>query len=285
MPIVRYKPTTAGRRGASVLKHKKEGEQKRVAKLTEKLVYKAGRGASGKISVRHKGNRAKRAYRRIDFVNPIEDVKAEVIGIQYDPNRTSDIALLKYEDARLPARQGSMAYTLAVSEMKVGDIIEASRERTLDVKAGNRMLLKYIPAGITICNIELKPKSKASVVRSAGSNATVLSQEGEYVQVKMPSGEIRKFDGNCIAMIGQVSNSEWNLVRLGKAGRMRHKGVRPTVRGKAMNPVDHPHGGGEGRAPIGLKQPKTPWGKPALGVPTRKKHKSSNTLIIRKRKK
>lgn len=279
MSIVRYKPTTPGRRHASVLKHEKQGEQKRIGKLTEKLKYKAGRNNSGKITVRHKGGQPKRAYRIVDFVNPIENKKAEVIGIQYDPNRTAAIALLKYEDST------RLAYTLAVSDLKVGDIIETSREKALDIKPGNRTILKNIPAGITICNIELSPNSKASAVRSAGSNATLLSQEAGFAQVKMCSGEIRKFNENCLATIGQVSNIEHNLVRLGKAGRMRHKGVKPTVRGKAMNPVDHPHGGGEGRAPIGLKQPKTPWGKPALGVPTRNKHKPSNTLIIRRRKK
>ena len=278
MPIVRYKPTTPGRRHASVIKRDKTGVQKRVKTLTEKLSYSAGRNSSGKISVRHKGNRAKRAYRRVDFTNPIEGKIAEVIGIQYDPYRTADIALLKYED-------GTLAYTLAVNDLKVGDKVEASREKALDIKPGNRTIMKNIPAGITICNIELSPNSKASVVRSAGSSATVLSHESGFVQVKMPSGEIRKFNANCLATIGQVSNTEHNLVRLGKAGRMRHKGVRPTVRGKAMNPVDHPHGGGEGRAPIGLKQPKTPWGKPALGVPTRSRNKASNTLIIRRRKK
>ncbi|MBU2575505.1 50S ribosomal protein L2 [Patescibacteria group bacterium] len=278
MPIKRYKPTTAGRRGASVLKREKQGEQNRARKLIQKIQYKAGRNNSGKISVRHKGNRPKRAYRIIDFLNPIEDKKAEVIGIQYDPNRSADIALIKYED-------GSLAYNLAVNDLKVGDIVETSRERVLDIQPGNRMIMKNIPAGITICNIELSPKSKASVVRSAGSNATVLSSEAGFVQVKMPSSEIRKFNQNCLATIGQVSNTDWNLIRLGKAGRMRLRGVRPTVRGKAMNPVDHPHGGGEGRSPIGMKHPKTPWGKPALGVLTRSKNKASNTLIIRRRKK
>ncbi|OIO48169.1 MAG: 50S ribosomal protein L2 [Parcubacteria group bacterium CG_4_9_14_0_2_um_filter_41_8] len=277
MSIKRYKPTTSGRRHASVIKRDKIGEQKRVKKLIQKLPYRAGR-SNGKISVRHKGNRAKRAYRMIDFSNPVEDKKAEVIGIQYDPYRTADIALLKYED-------GSLSYTLAVQNLKLGDIIETSRKRSLDMNPGNRMILKHIPAGVMICNIELSPKSKASSVRSAGSSATVLSQEPPFVQVKMPSSEVRKFNENCLITIGQVSNPEHSLIRLGKAGRKRHMGIRPTVRGKAMNPVDHPHGGGEARNSIGLKQPKTPWGKKALGVKTRKPNKASNTLIIRRRKK
>ncbi|MAG28717.1 50S ribosomal protein L2 [bacterium] len=278
MPIKRYKPTTPGRRGASVLKHVKAGTQKPVPSLLAPLTKKAGRNSSGRITVRHKGGGAKRKYRIIDFVKPIEDVAARVSGIQYDPNRSAAIALLKYEDGRI-------AYTLAVDGLKVGDSVQTSRTKGLEIKPGNRMALKHIPAGITICNIELSPGKGASTVRSAGSSATVLSIEDDIVQIKMPSTEVRKFSGDCVATIGQVSNTDSNLVRLGKAGRMRHKGVRPRVRGKAMNPVDHPHGGGEGRAPIGLKHPKTPWGKPARGVPTRAKHKASNTLIIRKRKK
>ena len=278
MPIQRYKPTTPGRRGASVLKHEKQGIQKPVRSLLAPLSKKAGRNNSGRITVRHKGGGAKRKYRIIDFNNPILDVKARVTGIQYDSNRSAAIALLEYEDSRV-------AYMLAVDGLRVGDILESSRTGGLEIKAGNRMAIKHIPAGITICNLELVPGKGSTMVRSAGSSATVLSIEDNFVSVKMPSSEVRKFNNECLATIGQVSNTDWNLVRLGKAGRMRHKGVRPRVRGKAMNPVDHPHGGGEGRAPIGLKQPKTPWGKPARGVLTRDKHKASNTLIIRKRKK
>jgi len=277
MSIVRYKPTTAGRRGASVISRPKSVFG-RVKSLIEHIPYSAGRNNSGKITVRHKGGRKKRAYRIIDFSNPIYDMQAEIIDIQYDPNRTSDIALLKYEN-------GTLAYTLAASKMKIGDKVMASRKKQLEMNPGNRMILKHIPAGVLISSIELKPSSKAVAVRSAGSSATVMSSEKDFVIVKMPSGEIRKFSENCLATIGQVGNSDWNLVRLGKAGRMRHKGVRPRVRGKAMNPVDHPHGGGEGRTSIGLKMPKTLWGKPALGVQTRKRHKISDTLIIRRRKK
>ena len=278
MGIKRYKPTTPGRRGASVLQHEKIGTQKRVKRLLTAIRIRAGKNASGKITVRHKGGDHKRKYRVIDFVNPIEDKKAVVAGIQYDPNRTAAIALLRYED-------GSLAYTLAVSGLQAGDTVLASRERALDIKPGNRMALKFIPGGITICNIELAPRRAATAVRSAGASATTLSSEAKKVQVKMPSGEVRLFSDECLATIGRVGNIEWNLVRLGKAGRMRHRGVRPRVRGKAMNAVDHPHGGGEGRSPIGLTHSKTLWGKPARGVPTRKKHKASNQLIIRRRKK
>ncbi|OJI07589.1 50S ribosomal protein L2 [bacterium CG10_46_32] len=278
MPIKRYKPTTPGRRGASVLKHEKAGTQKRVKRLLTGIRIHAGKNASGKITVRHKGGDHKRKYRLIDFVNPIQDKKAKVSGIQYDPNRSAAIALINYGD-------GTQAYTLAVDGLRVGDIVETSRERNLEIKPGNRMALKFIPGGITICNIELAPMRTATAVRSAGSSASTLSSEAGKVQIKMPSGEVRLFSDECLATIGRVSNTEWNLVRLGKAGRMRHRGVRPRVRGKAMNVVDHPHGGGEGRAPIGLTHSKTAWGKPARGVPTRKKHKASTLLIIRSRKK
>ena len=214
----------------------------------------------------------------MDFVNPVVDTPGTVVGIQYDPNRSAAIALLEYPG-------GTRAYTLAVDKLALGATLTSSRTKQLEIKPGNRMALQYIPAGITICNIELAPSRTATAVRSAGSSATVLSTEGERVQIKMPSGEVRMFSGDCLATVGQVSNTEWNLVRLGKAGRMRHRGVRPRVRGKAMNVVDHPHGGGEGRSPIGMKRAKTAWGKPARGVPTRAKHKASDAVIIRRRKK
>lgn len=278
MPLKRYKPTTPGRRGASVLKHDKAGEQKPVRSLLKRRAIHAGRNASGRITVRHKGGDHKRKYRVVDFTKPIMDAPAKVIGIQYDPNRSAAIALLSYADGR-------KAYTLCVDGLTVGSELTASRTKRLEIKPGNRMVLKHIPAGLTICNIELAPERSAIVVRSAGSFATVLSIEGGKAQIKMPSGEVRLFSGDCLATIGRVSNTDWNLVRLGKAGRMRHRGVRPRVRGKAMNVVDHPHGGGEGRSPIGLKHSKTPWGKIARGVLTRKKHKASSTVIIRRRKK
>jgi len=278
MPIKRYKPTTAGRRGASVLVHAKEGVQTPVRGLVGATKKRnSGRNNTGRVTVRHQGGGHKRKFRVIDFTNPIEDKPAKVIGIQYDPNRSSAIALVLYKD-------GTKAYTLAVKDVKVGDTVETSRKRALGINLGNRMAIKHIPAGIMINSIELAPNKGVKAVRSAGSNANVMSVEGDYVLVKMPSGEIRKFYGDCLATVGQVSNSEKNLVRLGKAGRMRHRGVRPTVAGKAMNAVDHPHGGGEGHSPIGLKMPKTPWGKPALGVKTRKAHKASDVLIVRRRK-
>ncbi|MBI2050464.1 MAG: 50S ribosomal protein L2 [Parcubacteria group bacterium] len=278
MPLKRYKPTTPSRRHSSVLKHAQEGIQKPERSLLARRAIHAGRNASGRITVRHKGGGHKRKYRMVDFVNPVTERPGTVVGIQYDPNRSAAIALLEYEDK-------SRAYTLAVDKLAVGDQLTASRGKQLEIKPGNRMALRYIPAGITICNIELSPERAATIARSAGSSATVLSTEGNRVQIKMPSGEVRIFSGDCLATIGQVGNSEWNLVRLGKAGRMRHRGVRPRVRGKAMNVVDHPHGGGEGRSPIGMKRAKTAWGKPARGVPTRKKHKASNAVIIRRRKK
>jgi large subunit ribosomal protein L2 len=278
MPVKQYKPTTPGRRGASVLKHEVSGKQKPAKSLLRPVKGKAGRNNTGRITVRHQGGQHKRKYRVIDFYNPILDVKARVSGIQYDPNRSAAIALLEYPD-------GKIAYTVAVSGLKAGDSVEASRTKALEITNGNRMAVKHVPAGITICNLELSPGKGTTAIRSAGSSATLLSIEDDVVSVKMPSGEVRKFNGECLATIGKISNTDWNLVRLGKAGRMRHKGIRPRVRGKAMNPVDHPHGGGEGKAPIGLKHPKTPWGKPARGVPTRSKHKASDSLIVRKRKK
>ncbi len=278
MPLKRYKPTTPGRRFASVLYHKKEGVQDIPNSLKATINEQSGRNAQGKITVRHQGGSHRRHYRQTDFDNPVLDKPGKVIGLQYDPNRSGELALLAYGSGR-------KAYTLAVAGLKVGDSVEASRAKILEIKPGNRLILKHIPAGMTVSNIELFPEKGAKVVRSAGSGASVLSSEDRFVLLKMPSGEIRRFSSDCLATIGQVSNPENSLVRLGKAGRMRHRGVRPRVRGKAMNPVDHPHGGGEGHNPIGMKHPKTPWGKPALGVPTRKPHRGSDALIVRRRKK
>jgi len=278
MPIKRYKPTTPGRRHASVLYHKKAGDQSVPRSLKTTINEQSGRNAEGKITVRHQGGAHRRHYRIMDFDKPVLDKPARVSGLQYDPNRSAQIALLSYPS-------GQKAYTLAVHGQAVGDIIEASREKNLEIKPGNRLALKFVPAGMLVSNIELFPGKGAKVVRSAGSGASVLSAEDKFVLLKMPSGEIRRFSSDCLATIGQVSNPENSLIRLGKAGRMRHRGVRPRVRGKAMNPVDHPHGGGEGHNPIGMKHPKTPWGKPALGVKTRKPHLASNTLIVRRRRK
>lgn len=278
MPLKRYKPTTPGRRHSSVLTHTPAGDQKLERRLILRMNSHSGRNHSGKITVRHQGGHEKRHYRIVDFDNPIMDKPARVIGLQYDPNRSAQLALLAYAS-------GAKAYTLAVKDLAIGDIVEVARNKSLEIKTGNRMPLKYIPAGMMVCNLELVPGKGAKAVRSAGSGAQVMSTEENYVQLKMPSGEIRQVSGECLGTVGQVSNVEHNLVRLGKAGRMRHRGVRPRVRGKAMNPVDHPHGGGEGHNPIGLKHPKTPWGKPALGVKTRKSNRSSDALIIRRRTK
>ncbi len=275
--VKRYKPTSPGRRISSVLITDKAGDQTVGKSLIRTLNVKGGRNASGKITVRHQGGANRRHLRVVDFVNPVLDKPAKVVGLQYDPNRSGQIALLSYPS-------GQKAYTLAVKGLAVGDIVEASRTRVIDIKAGNRLLLKNIPAGLVVSSIELYPGRGALVVRSAGAGATVLSAEEDFVLIKMPSGEVRKFSGDCLATVGQVSNPEYNLVRLGKAGRMRHLGVRPRVRGKAMNPVDHPHGGGEGHNPIGLRHPKTAWGKRAYGVPTRPPHRGSNTLIVSRRK-
>lgn len=275
----KYKPTTPSRRRSSVLKHEKAGEWRPEKQLLRSLKSKAGRGSAGKITVRHQGGGHKRKYRLIDFSQTVLDLPGKVLGLQYDPNRGAKVALVSYPS-------GQKTYFLAVDKQAVGDVIEASRQRPLEIKPGNRMRLKHIPAGILISSIEPRPGLPAQAARGAGAGAVVLSQEDEMVILKMPSGEIRKFSNQCLATIGQVSNPEYNLVRLGKAGRMRHRGVRPRVQGKAMNPVDHPHGGGEGHSPVGMRGgPKTPWGKPAMGVKTRNPNKASDILIIRRRNK
>jgi len=250
---------------------KKEPEKS----LLKPLKKKAGRSNSGRITVRHRGGGAKRLYRIIEFGQERLDQKAKVEALEYDPNRTSYIALLSYED-------GKKAYIIAPQGLKVGDEIIFSEKAPL--KVGNRMRLKNIPIGTLVYNIELEPGEGGKLVRAAGTSAQVMAHEDKYTHLKMPSGEIRKVPSECFASIGEVSNPEHRFKKLGKAGRARHKGRRPHVRGSAMNPVDHPHGGGEGKAPIGLKYPKTPWGKPALGVKTRKK-KWTDKLIIQRRKK
>jgi len=239
------------------------------------LKKKAGRGKSGRITVRHRGGGAKRKYRLVDFGQEKKNIPAEVLALEYDPNRTAFLALLQYEDKE-------KRYRLAPFGLKVGDKIICSEKA--EVKKGNRMKLKSVPIGTMVYNIELEPNRGGKIVRSAGSAAKVLALEGKYVNLEMPSTEIRKVLAENYATIGTVSNPEWRYVQLGKAGKSRYRRKRPTVRGSAMNPVDHPHGGGEGRAPIGLKFPKTPWGKPARGVKTRKK-KWTDKLIIKRRKK
>lgn len=245
-------------------------------RLIRSLRKKAGRGSSGRITVRHKGGGAKRLYRIVDFGQEKINIKAKVIALEYDPYRTAFISLLEYED-------GEKRYRIAPFELKVGDNIICAEKA--EIKTGNRMKVKNIPVGTLIYNIELEPDRGGKIVRSAGSSAKVLAHEGKYATLQMPSSEVRKILKECYATVGTVSYPEWRYVRIPKAGRSRLRGKRPTVRGSAMNPVDHPHGGGEGRSPIGLKYPKTPWGKPALGVKTRKKKKWTNTYIIKTRKK
>lgn len=276
MPVHIYKPTTPGRRATSILKGgltKKRPERNLIVALRKS----GGRNNQGRITAFHRGGGSKRYYRIIDFLQKKYDAPAKVIALEYDPNRTARIALVEYQDKE-------KAYIIAPEALKVGDVILSSLSRT-EVHSGNRMPLEHIPAGMEIHNIELRPGQGGKVIRSAGSWATLLATEGEFSQVKMPSGEIRMFPKQCSASLGRLSNIDWRNVRIGKAGRMRNYGRKPHVRGKAKNPVDHPHGGGEGNQPIGLTEPRTPWGKPALGVKTRKKHKYSNKLILKRRSK
>jgi len=245
-------------------------------KLLKVLKKRAGRGNTGRITTRHKGGGAKKIYRIVEFDQKKLDVKAKVIALEYDPNRTAFLALLEYSD-------GEKKYIIAPHNLKVGTEIIFSEEAPLSI--GNRMRLKNIPVGTNVYNVELIAGQGGKLDRGAGSSIQILAHEGRFCHLKMPSTEIRKVSGKCFASIGEVSCPEHRFVKIGKAGKIRHMGKRPTVRGSAMSPVDHPHGGGEGRSPIGLKHPKTPWGKPARGVKTRKKKKRSNKLIIKRRKK
>lgn len=272
-----YKPTTPARRGMtgidfSLLTKKKA--EKRLLKYVRRSVGRSK--ASGRITVRHKGGGVKKLYRIIEFAQTRLSESATVIALEYDPNRTGFIALIEYKDLQ---RQ----YIISPHGLKVGDTVIFSEKAEL--KLGNRMKLKNIPVGTQVYNIELEPGKGGIAVRSAGSSAQVLAHEEGYANLKMPSGEIRKIPSECYGTIGAVSNPENRFYRVGKAGKSRLKGRRPHVRGTAMNPVDHPHGGGEGRQPIGLKYPKTPWGKHALGVKTRNPRKWTNKLIVSRRKK
>ena len=269
------KPTSPGRRNMSFVE-KKHLTKPVVKSLLEPLKKQAGRSSSGRISVRHRGGGHKRKYRLIDFKRYPLGLKGKVLALEYDPNRTAWIALVEYEDHR-------KAYILAPQGLKIGDEIKTAEAG--EIKIGYRLKLKNIPVGTMIYNIEMKPGQGGKLVRSAGSWAQVLAHEGKYANIKLPSGEIRKILGECLADIGQLSNEQHRFENLGKAGRARWLGKRPEVRGSVMNPVDHPHGGGEGRTGIGLKHPKTKWGKPAYGVKTRKKKKLSNRFILSRRKK
>ncbi len=235
----------------------------------------AGRNAQGKITVRHQGGGNRQKYRIIDFKRNKTDMEAEVIGIEYDPNRSANIALIKYTD-------GTLAYILAPKGLKDGDKVISAE--TADIKPGNCLKLENIPVGTLIHNIEINPNQGGKLVRAAGQSAQLMAKEGKYAHLRLPSGEMRLVLARCKATIGEIGNEEHENIKLGKAGRTRHLGIRPTVRGSVMNPVDHPHGGGEGRAPVGHSGPMTPWGKPALGYKTRAKHKKSNRLITKRRK-
>ncbi len=270
-----YKPTTPGRRQMSVIDFSVLTKKKPEKKLTKGLNKKSGR-SHGKISTRHKGGGHKRVYRLIDFFQRKFDVPGKIEAIEYDPNRSCFVALVFYRD-------GQKSYILAAEGMAVGQ--ETITSEKAAIKTGNRMSLKNIPVGTQAFNIEMVPGKGGQIARTGGSYATVTTKDGGFVHLTMPSGEIRLFSENALATIGAVSNAEHRIVSLGKAGRSRWLGIRPTVRGSAMNPVDHRHGGGEGRQPIGLKRPVTPWGKPALGVKTRNKKKASSKFILKRRKK
>lgn len=275
MSIKTYKPTTPSRRHMTVSGF--DGIDKKAKperSLTETLKKSAGRNSYGRITVRHRGGGNKRKYRVIDFRRDKLDMPAVVQRLEYDPNRSAFIALVKYED-------GELRYVLAPVGLKAGDTILASA--AADIKPGNCLPLANIPVGTIIHNIELQPGYGAQLVRSAGVAAQLLAKEGELAQVRLPSGEVRYVRMNCTACIGQVGNIDHGNVHIGKAGRKRHMGIRPTVRGSVMNPNDHPHGGGEGRAPVGRPGPVTPWGKPAMGLKTRKAKNPTNKFIIKRR--
>jgi len=273
MAIKTYKPTTPGRRRMSTLVNEDITTSTPEKSLLTTIKKNSGRNNQGKITVRHQGGGVKRKYRIIDFKRNKLEVPGTVASIEYDPNRTSNIALINYAD-------GEKRYIIAPKGLQVGMKIEAGANA--DIKVGNALPIMNIPVGTMIHNIELRPGKGGELARSAGTSAQILGREGKYVMVRLSSGEQRKVLGTCMATVGEVGNEDSSLVRLGKAGRKRHMGIRPTVRGSVMNPNDHPHGGGEGRAPVGRKAPMTPWGKPALGLKTRKK-KQSDKFIVRRR--
>jgi large subunit ribosomal protein L2 len=276
MAIKIYKPTSPGRRGMTVSAFEEITCTTPEKSLLEPVKKNAGRNVYGRITVRHQGGGNRRKYRVIDFKRNKDGVPAKVATIEYDPNRTANIALLQYAD-------GEKRYILAPYGMNVGDAILSGEGS--DIKPGNALFLKDIPLGTLIHNIELTPGKGGQLVRSAGNAAQLMAKEGAYAQVRLPSGEVRMILQNAKATIGQVGNIDQENVSIGKAGKKRHMGIRPTVRGSVMNPVDHPHGGGEGKAPIGRPGPVTPWGKPTLGYKTRKKKNASDKYIVRRRNK
>jgi len=276
MGIKKYKPTTPGRRGMLGYTFEEITKTKPERSLIEPLKKWAGRNAYGRVTVRHRGGGNKRYYRIIDFKRNKRGIPAKVAAIEYDPNRTARIALLHYAD-------GEKRYIIAPLGLKVGDTVMAGPEA--EIRPGNAMPIASIPTGTMIHNIELYPGRGGQLVRSAGSSAQLLAKEGDYAHIRLPSGEVRLVRTECYATIGQVGNVEHSNIKIGKAGRKRHMGIRPTVRGSAMSPRDHPHGGGEGRQPIGLPGPKSPWGKPTLGAKTRRNKKTDKYIVRRRSKK
>ena len=274
MSIKVYKPTSNSRRNMSVTDYSELSKVAPERSLLEPLKNKSGRNNYGRITVRHRGGANRRKYRVIDFKRSKFDVPAEVVSLEYDPNRSAHIALIKYED-------GVKSDILAPAGLKVGDKVMAGPEA--DIKPGNALPLVNIPTGTVIHNVELYPGRGGQLARAAGNAAQLMAKEGEYALLRLPSGELRKVPANCMATVGQVGNLDHENVKIGNAGRKRHMGWRPTVRGSVMNPNDHPHGGGEGKSPIGRPGPVTPWGKPALGYKTRNKKKASNKMIVRRR--
>ncbi len=275
MPVNKTKPTTPSRRQMSFLVNNEITKSTPLKSLVGKKRKRNGRNNLGRITVRHRGGGVQRKYRIIDFKRNKFDVTGKVAAIEYDPNRSANIALINYKD-------GEKRYIIAPKGLKVNDIIVSGEN--VDVKVGNAMPIKNIPVGTVIHNIEMRPGKGAQIARSAGASAQILGREEKYVLIRLRSGETRKILGTCMATIGEVGNTDYSLVNLGKAGRTRYMGIRPTVRGSVMNPNDHPHGGGEGRSPIGRKQPMTPWGKPALGLKTRRNKKASTKLIVSRKK-
>ena len=276
MAIKTYKPMTNGTRGMSKLVNTEITTSTPEKSLVVTLKKNGGRNNQGKITLRHRGGGAKRKYRIIDFKRDKDGVVGTVATIEYDPNRTANIALINYAD-------GEKRYIIAPKGLKVGDKVESGTKT--DIKVGNALELGNIPEGTVVHNVELKAGKGGQIARTAGSSVQILGREGKYTLLRLASGEVRKVLSTCRATIGEVGNADHELVNIGKAGRKRHMGIKPTVRGSVMNPNDHPHGGGEGRTPIGRKGPVTPWGKPALGYKTRDKKKASDKLIVRRRKK
>ena len=270
-----YKAYTPSRRNMTTLDYSEITKKTPEKSLLAVKKEKAGRNSYGRITVRHQGGGNRQKYRIMDFKRKKDGIEAEVLGIEYDPNRSANIALIQYTD-------GEKAYILAPEGLKDGDKVVSGK--AVDIKPGNCMEINSIPVGTLIHNIELNPGQGGKLVKAAGQSAQLMAKEGKYAHVRLPSGEMRLVLANCRATVGVVGNSEYANVKLGKAGRKRHMGWRPEVRGSAMNPVDHPHGGGEGKAPIGHAGPLTPWGKPALGYKTRNKKKQSNKFIVKRRK-